>query len=393
MIYLGIVLLVLLVVVLVVSIFTLTRFAAIRREINEYRQETSHNINDAFASFGNMVYQSQRSASEIQEKRLADLNGRVSQMAAENNRQLERMRDTVDEKLQKTLEERIGQSFRLVSERLDQVSRGLGEMQNLASGVGDLKKVLSNVKTRGVLGEVQLGAILEEIMAPEQYARNVNTRGEGSNVVEFAVKLPGELGRPVWLPIDAKFPGDAYLHLVDAYEEGDPAKIQAAQKNLAAMIRREARDIRDKYIAPPATTNFGILFLPFEGLYAEVVRLGMVEVLQRDYNVNIAGPTTMAALLNSLQMGFRTLAIQERSQEVWEVLGAVKTEFSKFEGVLLKAQKNLNQASGSLDELIGTRTRVMQRKLAQVTEFSGADTQEMFHFDEISGISRNEENE
>ncbi len=391
--YIDIILIILVVVLIVLSVFTLTQFASIRREIDESRQETSHNINDAFASFGNMVYQSQRSASEIQEKRLADLNERVSQMSAENSRQLERMRDTVDEKLQKTLEERIGQSFRLVSERLDQVSRGLGEMQNLANGVGDLKKVLSNVKTRGVLGEVQLGAILEEIMSPEQYARNVNTRGEGSNVVEYAVKLPGELGRPVWLPIDAKFPGDAYLHLVEAYERGDQKEIIAAQKALSTMIRREAKDIHEKYIAPPATTNFGILFLPFEGLYAEVVRLGMVEVLQREYNVNIAGPTTMAALLNSLQMGFRTLAIQERSHEVWEVLGAVKTEFSKFESVLLKAQKNLNQASGTLDELIGTRTRVMQRKLAQVTELSGDQSQELFRFDEVSGMSRNEDND
>ena len=391
--YIDIILIILVVVLIVLSVFTLTQFASIRREIDESRQETSHNINDAFASFGNMVYQSQRSASEIQEKRLADLNERVSQMSAENSRQLERMRDTVDEKLQKTLEERIGQSFRLVSERLDQVSRGLGEMQNLANGVGDLKKVLSNVKTRGVLGEVQLGAILEEIMSPEQYARNVNTRGEGSNVVEYAVKLPGELGHPVWLPIDAKFPGDAYIHLVEAYERGDQKEIIAAQKALSTMIRREAKDIHEKYIAPPATTNFGILFLPFEGLYAEVVRLGMVEVLQREYNVNIAGPTTMAALLNSLQMGFRTLAIPERSQEVWEVLGAVKTEFSKFESVLLKAQKNLNQASGTLDELIGTRTRVMQRKLAQVTELSGDQSQELFRFDEVSGMSRNEDND
>ena len=411
----DITLIIMLAVSIVISIFTVTRFASVRKEINQYRTETSHNINDAFSSFGNMVFNNQKSATEAQDKRLAELNEKFNQMSLENeqklenirstmsqkigeltednNRQLEKMRNTVDEKLQKTLEERIGQSFRTVSERLEQVSKGLGEMQTLATGVGDLKKVLSNVKTRGILGEVQLGAILEEILAPEQYAENVNTRGEGSNVVEFAVKLPGENGKSVWLPIDSKFPGDAYAKLVDAYDVGDVDIINAAQKNLVTMIKNEAKDIKTKYIAPPNTTNFGIMFLPFEGLYAEVVRLGMVETLQHDYNVNIAGPTTMAALLNSLQMGFRTLAIQKRSSEVWDVLGAVKTEFGKFEDVLVKAQNNLNQANNNLDTLIGTRTRVMQRKLKSVTELSGEQAAEMFDFSSLEDGETDEDNE
>ena len=411
----DIVILILLAVSIVISIFTMSRFASVRREINDYRVETSHNISDSFNSFGNMMFNNQKSASEAQDKRLAELSEKFGQMSLENeqklenirstmsqkigeltednNRQLEKMRNTVDEKLQKTLEERIGQSFRTVSERLEQVSKGLGEMQTLATGVGDLKKVLSNVKTRGILGEVQLGAILEEILAPEQYEQNVNTRGEGGNVVEFAVKLPGENGQSVYLPIDSKFPGDAYEKLVDAYEIGDVDMISAAQKNLITMIKKEAKDIREKYVAPPNTTNFGIMFLPFEGLYAEVVRLGLVETLQHEYNVNIAGPTTMAALLNSLQMGFRTLAIQKRSSEVWDVLGAVKTEFGNFEGVLKQAQRNINLANNNLDTLIGTRTRVMQRKLRSVTELPGEDAARMFDFEKLENGEEDEDNE
>jgi DNA recombination protein RmuC len=411
----DIVILIMLAVSIVMSIFTMSRFASVRREINDYRKETSHNISDSFNSFGTMMFNNQKNATEVQDRRLAELSEKFGQMTLENeqklenirntmsqkigeltednNRQLEKMRNTVDEKLQKTLEERIGQSFRTVSERLEQVSKGLGEMQTLATGVGDLKKVLSNVKTRGILGEVQLGAILEEILAPEQYEQNVNTKGEGSNVVEFAVKLPGENGRSVYLPIDSKFPGDAYEKLVDAYEIGDAEMISAAQKNLVTMIKKEAKDIRDKYVAPPGTTNFGIMFLPFEGLYAEVVRLGMVETLQHDYNVNIAGPTTMAALLNSLQMGFRTLAIQKRSSEVWDVLGAVKTEFGNFEGVLKQAQRNINLANSNLDTLIGTRTRVMQRKLRSVTELPGEDAAKMFDFSKLETGEEDEDNE
>ena len=377
-----IILLIMLTISVVISVFTLTRFASLRREINDYRVETNRTVNDAFSGFGNMLYNSQQSTAEVQSQRLMEMNERFRQMQEENARQMEEIRSTVDEKLQKTLDERIGQSFQLVSQRLDQVSRGLGEMQNLAAGVGDLKKVLSNVKTRGILGEVQLGSILAEILPPEQYAENVNTAGIGNNTVEFAVRLPGDGDQPVWLPIDSKFPGDSYARLVDAYDSGDKAAVIAAQRNLIQMIRKEAKDIHDKYIAPPATTNFGILFLPFEGLYAEVVRLGMIEQLQRDYNVNIAGPTTMAALLNSLQMGFRTLAIQKRSGEVWKVLGAVKTELGNFESVLAKAQKNLNQANNNLETLIGVRTRAMQRRLKDVTELPGYQADRMLDLEE-----------
>ena len=241
-------------------------------------------------------------------------------------------------------------------------------MQNLAAGVGDLKKVLSNVKTRGILGEMQLGSILEQILIPEQYDVNVITKPGSNDRVEYAVKLPGNGDEDsfVYLPIDAKFPGDTYGKLLDAYDTGDADLVEVAAKDLERIIKLEAKDIRDKYIDPPFTTDFGILFLPVEGLYAEVVRRGLLEALQRDYKINIAGPTTMAALLNSLQMGFRTLAIEKHTSEVWETLGAVKTEFDKFEDVLKQTQRSLNQAGKSLDTLIGTRTRSIKRKLRGV---------------------------
>ncbi|HJA48051.1 MAG TPA: DNA recombination protein RmuC [Candidatus Agathobaculum intestinipullorum] len=296
-------------------------------------------------------------------------------MQADNNKKLDDMRQIVDEKLQKTLSDRMNQSFQLVNERLEQVYKGLGEMQTLAQGVGDLKKVLTNVKTRGIVGEIQLGAILEDILAPEQYATNVATRPGSRNVVEYAVKLPVEDGGHVWLPIDSKFPGDTYGALRDAYEIGSREQIDACVKQLIATLKAEAKDIRDKYLEPPHTTEFGILFLPFEGLYAEAVNRGMVEVLQRDYHVNLAGPSTMAALLNSLQMSFRTIAIQKRSGEVWQVLGAVKTEFDKFEACLTQTQNRLDQASRELDKLVGTRTRAIQRRLRGVTELSEAESQ------------------
>lgn len=292
----------------------------------------------------------------------------------ENGKKLDEMRNTVDEKLQKTLEDRVGQSFKIVSDRLEQVYKSLGEMQTLANGVGDLKKVLSNVKTRGILGEIQLGAILEEILTSEQYDVNVATVKGSKNVVEFAIKLPGNGDGTVYLPIDSKFPGDTYATLVDAYESGDSDAIATAKNNLVKVIKSSAKDIRDKYIEPPYTTDFGIMFLPFEGLYAEVVRSGLVEVLQRDYKINVAGPTTMAALLNSLQMGFQTLAVQKRTSEVWAVLGAVKTEFDKFGKVLLNTQKRLEQANKELDELVGVRTRQIQRKLKNVTMLDESDS-------------------
>lgn len=290
------------------------------------------------------------------------------------------MRRIVDEKLQKTLSERMNESFRLVNERLEQVYKGLGEMQTLAQGVGDLKKVLTNVKTRGIVGEIQLGAILEDMLAPEQYETNVATRPGSRNVVEYAVKLPVEDGGHVWLPIDSKFPGDTYGALRDAYEDGSREQIDACVKQLIATLKAEAKDIHDKYLEPLYTTDFGIMFLPFEGLYAEAVSRGMVEVLQRDYHVNIAGPSTMAALLNSLQMSFRTIAIQKRSGEVWSVLGAVKTEFDKFEACLTQTQTRLDQASRELDKLVGTRTRAIRRRLKGVTELSEAESEAVLGF-------------
>ena len=302
---------------------------------------------------------------------------RMALMQTSNSEKLEQMRATVDEKLQKTLDERISQSFKLVNERLADVYKGLGEMQTLAGDVGDLKKVMAGVKTRGILGEIQLGAIISEMLSPEQYEENVVTRPGTANRVEFAIKLPGEGDVPVYLPIDAKFPADAYHHLVDAYEAGDPDAIKAASSELETRIKGAAKDIRDKYVEPPYTTTFGIMFLPFEGLYAEVVRMGLVDVLQAQYRVSVAGPTTLAALLNSLQMGFRTLAIQKRSGEVWEVLGAVKTEFGNFERVLAKAKERIDQTGDELDKLIGTRTRQINRKLKSVAELPAADAQKL----------------
>lgn len=298
---------------------------------------------------------------------------RLAAMQEDNAKKLDEMRNTVDEKLQKTLDEKLQQSFARVSEQLESVYKGLGEMQTLAAGVGDLKKVLSNVKTRGILGEIQLGAILEQILSPEQYAENVATVPGSAERVEYAVKLPGDgAGAAVWLPVDAKFPVDAYGALLDAYDAADAAGVDAAAKTLEQRIRGFAKDIRTKYIHVPETTDFGIMFLPVEGLYAEVVRRGMVERLQTDYKVVVAGPTTMAALLNSLQMGFRTLALQQRSSEVWDVLGNVKTEFDTFGKALEQAQSRIEQAGSELEKLVGVRTRQIQRKLRSVTMLPGA---------------------
>ena len=301
---------------------------------------------------------------------------------AENAKKLDEIRHTVDEQLQDTLQKRVSESFKTVSDQLEQVYKGLGEMQSLAADVGGLKQVLSGVKTRGILGEIQLGAILEEILAPEQYDTNVATVPGSAQRVEFAVKLPGADGQTVWLPIDSKFPGDTYAHLQDAQAAGDAQAVEAARRALEQVIRAEAKDIRTKYVAPPYTTNFGILFLPFEGLYAEVVNLGMVETLQRDYQVNVAGPSTMAALLNSLQMGFKTLAIQKRSNEVWQVLGAVKTEFEKFNEGLVKLQDRLRQSDQELDKLIGTRTKAINRKLRAVQSLDDASAARVLGLEE-----------
>lgn len=295
---------------------------------------------------------------------------KLESIRRENLRQLDEMRQTVDDKLQKTLEEKMNKSFSLVNERLEQVYKGLGEMQTLAVGVGDLKKVLSNVKTRGILGEIQLGAILSEILSKEQYEENIATKKGSKNVVEFAIKLPADGAGTVYLPIDSKFPGDTYSALREAVESGDRQSIESAKKALVQRIKGEAKDIHDKYIDPPNTTEFAIMFLPFEGLYSEVVNMGLVEVLQREYKVNIAGPSTMAALLNSLQMGFKTLAVQKRSAEVWKILGGVKTEFDKFNDVLVMTQQRLDQANKELDKLVGVRTRQIQRQLKDVESVS-----------------------
>lgn len=302
---------------------------------------------------------------------------RLDVIRDDNNKKLEKMQQTVDEKLQKTLEDKMDKSFKLVSERLEQVYKGLGEMQTVAAGVGDLKKVLSNVKTRGILGEIQLGAILREILSPEQYEENTATKPNSKNVVEFAVKMPVEEGGFIYLPIDSKFPADAYTALKDAYDSGDSDKIQSARSIMMSRMKSFAKDIHEKYVEVPYTTEFAIMFLPFEGLYAEAVNCGMVEILQREYRINIAGPSTMAALLNSLQMGFKTVAIQKRSMEVWTVLGAVKSEFDKFEKILSATQQRINQANTELDKLVGVRTRAIQRKLRDVEKIDDKKTDEI----------------
>lgn len=318
----------------------------------------------------------QRAVAQQQDARLKALDENFSRLRQENAQQIENIRKTVDEKLQDTLETKLTQSFGLVNERLEQVYKGLGEMQTIASNVGDLKKILSNVKTRGILGEVQLGGILEQILSPEQYEENVATRPGSSERVEFAVKLPGSgAGETVYLPIDAKFPGDTYSALQEAYDTGDKTEIELARKRLLTRIASEGKDICDKYIAVPYTTDFAVMFLPFEGLYAEVVRNGMIEMLQRKYRVTIAGPTTMAALLNSLQMGFNTLAIEKRSNEVWKLLASVRSEFDTFADVLQSTQHRLNQANADLDRLVGVRTRQIQRKLRNVSEM-GSETEQ-----------------
>lgn len=379
----------------------------LQQELRANRQETNTALSQALRANSSAQVETQNQIAEMQDARLKELTAqlvqsqsvmqrmindqsirseqklenirrtmeeRMNQMQQGNEKKLDEMRHVVDEKLQKTLNERLQQSFSLVNERLEQVYKGLGEMQTLAAGVGDLKKVLGNVKTRGILGEIQLGAILEELLAPEQYAANIATVKGSSERVEYAVKLPGDgEGESVWLPIDAKFPADAYANLLDAYDTGDAQEVESAGKVLENRIRSFAKDIRDKYIHVPETTDFGIMFLPVEGLYAEVVRRGLLNRLQTEYKVNIAGPTTMAALLNSLQMGFRTLAIQKRSSEVWKVLGDVKSEFAKFEDVLMKTKQHLELASRDIDDLVGVRTRQIRRKLDGVTSLSGIE--------------------
>ncbi|MFA5929017.1 MAG: DNA recombination protein RmuC [Candidatus Margulisiibacteriota bacterium] len=342
------------------------------RNAKETREELSRLFKDVFSP---QLASLSKVMEEKLEKMRETIESKLLSMQTDNNLKLEKMRETVDEKLHKTLEQRLGESFKLVSERLELVHKGLGEMQSLATGVGDLKKVLSNVKTRGILGEIQLGNILEQIMSPAQYDKNVCTKHGSRDNVEFAIKLPGKstTDEVVYLPVDSKFPIESYYSLLSAYDQGDASLVEEAGKQIEAAIKKSARDIRDKYIDPPHTTDFGILFLPTEGLYAEVARRpSLLEALQRDMNIIITGPTTLAALLNSLQMGFKTLAIEKRSSEVWRVLSAVKTEFSKFGDVLQKAQDKLDQASHEIGNLVGTRTKQIQRKLKDLQEIPEA---------------------
>lgn len=353
---------------------------SIREQLAENRMELGCRIEDLRKEIaGNQAMQLQQlqgtlnrnllTTNELQREKLDAMTRQQEQLVKTTEKRLDDMRLMVEEKLQKTLNERIGQSFELVRTQLENVQQGLGEMKSLAQDVGGLKRVLTNVKTRGTFGEVQLGALLEQMLSPEQYEANVKTKKKGTEFVEFAVKLPGKEDglECVYLPIDAKFPKDAYEQYLDAYESGNVESINATSRQLETIVKKMARDIRDKYLDPPYTTDFGIMFLPFENIYAEVIRrTALVEQLQREYRVMVTGPTTLGAILNSLQMGFRTLAIEKRSSEVWTVLAAVKTEFGKFGGMLQKVQNNLETASTQLDEVIGRRTRVIERKLKNI---------------------------
>jgi len=363
--------------------------ASFRDEFARNREENLRNSKDAreqtqasLKAFSEVLSKSISDIGQLQKDQLFSMiqqldkiretiENRLKSLQEENTKKLDEMRATVDEKLQTTLEKRLSESFKQVSERLEQVHKGLGEMQTLATGVGDLKRVLSNVKTRGILGEIQLGNILEQILSPDQYARNIVTRKDTRENVEFAIKLPGkdDSGQAVYLPIDSKFPLEDYHALLEAYDTGDANQVNSIAKSLESSIKKFAKDIRDKYIEPPYTTDFGIMFLPVEGLFAEVVRrTNLLETLQREYKIVVTGPTTLAAILNSLQMGFRTLAIEKRSSEVWKILGAVKTEFGRFGEVLKKAQEKITKAGEDIDELVGTRTRKIQSKLKEVEE-------------------------
>ena len=337
------------------------------KKAKDDREELRTTLKDFEATFSKNV----ETFNTLQKEKFDQMKQKQEEMIKTTELRLERMRETVDEKLHKTLEERLGKSFEMVTKQLLVVQKGLGEMQTIASGVGDLKKVLTNVKTRGVLGEIQLGNILEEIMAPDQYDSNVKTKKGSDALVEYAVKLPGRSPqeKSVYLPIDAKFPQEDYVRLQSAYEAGDTAAVEASLKALLQAVKKFAKDISSKYIDPPNTTDFGIMFLPVEGLFAEVVRQpDMIAFLQREYKIVVTGPTTLAAMLNSLQMGFKTLAIQKRSSEVWNVLAAVKKEFNTFGGVLEKAQKKINEANNEIENLVGTRTRMMQSKLKNVEQ-------------------------
>lgn len=343
-------------------------------QFGERYDQNSKRLNDLLKERFVLLNEKQTQLNLEAEKRIKEVRDvvekQLKELREDNSKQLAEVNKTVNEKLQKTLNDRLSQSFETVGKQLKSVQEGLGEMKTLATDVGGLKKVLSNVKMRGGLGEVQLAMLLENILAPDQYEANVKTKAGSDAVVEFAIKLPGkdDLNSIVWIPVDAKFPKDVYEHLQNAYEDGNPVLVEQAQKELENTIKKMAKDIRDKYLDPPKTTDFGILFLPFEGIYAEVVRkAALLETLQRDYKIIVTGPTTLAAILNSLQMGFKTLAIQKRSSEVWTVLGEVKKEFNNFGGMMQKAQKNIQTGLNQLDDVMGVRTRAIERKLKDVS--------------------------
>lgn len=356
------------------------QLTGIKEQFKQDAHLNRENTIQRFREFQDTLDKNIKAINELQKEKFSQIDERQVKLIEATEKKLEQMRETVDEKLQKTLSERIGQSFETVGKQLEAVQLGLGEMKTLAQDVGGLKKVLGNVKNRGGLGEIQLEMLLETILAPDQYEANVKTKKGASESVEFAIKLPGrdDDKNVVWLPIDAKFPKDAYEQMQEAYESGDVALIETGNKNLENTIKKMAKDIRDKYIDPPNTTDFAIMFLPFEGIYAEVIRRShLLEQLQREFKVAVTGPTTLAAILNSLQMGFRTLALQQRSSEVWTILGAVKTEFEKFGGMLEKAQKNITTAGSTLDELIGKRTNAINRKLRDVQALPSAESRKI----------------
>lgn len=369
------------------------------QQFEERFENNSRRLNELLKERFLALNEKQKQLNLEAEKRIKEVRDVVEKqlhaLREDNHKQLTEVRKTVDEKLQKTLNERLSQSFETVGKQLKSVQEGLGEMKNLATDVGGLKKVLSNVKMRGGLGEVQLAMLLENILAPDQYQANVKTKAGSDANVEFAIKLPGkdDINSTVWIPVDAKFPKDVYEHLQNAYEDGNVTLVDRAQKDLENTIKKMAKDIRDKYIDPPNTTDFGILFLPFEGIYAEVVRkAALLEVLQRDYKIIVTGPTTLAAILNSLQMGFKTLAIQKRSSEVWSVLGDVKKEFNNFGGMMQKAQKNIQTGLNQLDDVMGVRTRAIERKLKDVSSLEDSSSTKINASNENNLIDFNPEN-
>ncbi len=350
------------------------------KSIREFRTEITTTLNTSIQQMQDALHKNMLTGNELQKEKFEAMGKTQEALIQSTEKRLDEMRLVVEEKLQKTLNERIGQSFEIVRNQLENVQKGLGEMKSLAQDVGGLKKVLTNVKMRGTFGEVQLGALLEQMMSPEQYDANVKTKKSGTEFVEYAIKLPGkdDANSTVYLPIDAKFPKDVYEQYYDAFEAGDAALIETSSKQLEITIKKMAKDIHDKYIDPPFTTDFAIMFLPFESIYAEVIRrTSLVETLQKDFKIVVTGPTTLGAILNSLQMGFRTLAIQKRTGEVWSVLGAVKTEFSKFGGLLEKVQKNIQTAGDQLEEVMGKRTRAIERRLKQVEALPAEESQKI----------------